>query len=373
MIKIPVSEPCLSKEELENVTKAVKSSWISSKGEFINKFEENFAHYCGTGYGVSTSNGTTALHLALKAIGVSQGDEVIIPTLTFVSTASTVKFCNATPVFVDSHPDYWCIDPRRIEDKITDRTKAIVPVHLYGHPCDMDVIMDIASDYNLYVVEDAAEAHGAEYKSKKVGGVGHIGCFSFYGNKIITTGEGGMCVTNDKDLAEKMSLLKNHGMNPDKRYWHDIVGFNYRMTNLQAAIGVAQLKKIDEFIKVKRKNAELYNRLLNDINGLILPPEMPWAKNVYWMYSVLIDAKFGFDIKKIQEKLLKKGIDTRPLFYPIHTMPPYKSNKDNKGFPISEKLSKIGISLPSSVTLKKKDINFICNSLRSVFNRRDNY
>ena len=261
-IKIPIAEPDIGQEEIRNVTEAVKSGWISSKGQFIKDLEEQFARYFNVNFGASTSNGTSALHLALDALGIKMGDEVIVPTLTFIASANVVKYTGARPVFVDSHPDYWCIDPEKIEEKITDRTKAIMPVHLYGHPCDMDPIVRIAKKHDLFIVEDCAEAHGAEYRGKKVGSFGIISCFSFYGNKIITTGEGGMCLTNDKELAEKIRILRDHGMSPEKRYWHDVVGFNYRMTNLQAAIGVAQLAKLDKFIEKKRKIARNLQRII---------------------------------------------------------------------------------------------------------------
>jgi len=362
MIKIPIAEPDLSNEELKNVIDAVKSGWISSQGEYVSKFEREFAEYCGAKYGISTFNGTTALHLALKAIGVENGDEVIVPDLTFIATANTVKYCNAKPVFVDSHPEYWCMDPEEIEKRITKKTKAIIPVHLYGHPCDMDAIIDIARNHDIYVIEDAAEAHGAEYKGKRVGSMGDIGCFSFYGNKIVTTGEGGMCTTNNEELAEKMNLLKNHGMDPERRYWYNTIGYNYRMTNLQAAVGVAQLNKIEKFIEIKRKNAELYNSLLEGIDGMTPPPEMPWAKNVYWMYSVLIDEeKFGIDRDKLMKELEKEGIETRPFFYPMHTLPPHLRNEK---YPVAEFLSKRGINLPSAVTLKREEVEYICQKIK---------
>lgn len=365
---IPVAEPSLSEEELKNVVEVVKSGWISSKGEYVTKFEKEFAKFIGTRYSQSTSSGTTALHLALKAIGIKKGDEVIVPTLTFIATANVVLYCNAKPVFVDSHPEYWCIDPEKIEKKITQRTKAIVPVHLYGHPCDMDPIMDLAKAHDLYVIEDAAEAHGAEYKGKKVGSIGDIGCFSFYGNKIITTGEGGMCTTNNEDLAKKIELLKNHGMNPQRRYWHEVVGFNYRMTNLQAAVGLAQLRKIDKFIETKRKNARFYNSLLQDIKGITLPPEMSWAKNVYWMYSILIENYDDRNRDTLLENLLEKGVETRPFFYPIHTMPIYKQSGE---FSIAEKLSQEGLNLPSGVTLQKADIEYISEIIKSTMKIRE--
>jgi len=365
---IPVAEPCLGEEELKNVIGAVKSGWISSKGKFIEEFEREFAKYCGVKYGVATANGTVALHLALKALGIGKNDEVILPTLTFVATANAVTYCNAKPVFVDSHPEYWCIDPEKIEEKITKNTRAIIVVHLYGHPCDMDWIMDIAEDKGLYVIEDCAEAHGAEYKGKKVGAFGDIVCFSFYGNKIITTGEGGMCLTNNEELAEKMRILSDHGMSKHKKYWHDIVGFNYRMTNLQAAIGVAQLRKLDEFIEKKRQIAKWYAEKLKELEekGLIkLHPEMPWAKCVYWMYSILIEDK----IKKISrdtlmKRLEEKGIETRPFFVPMHLLPMYSGSEKR---PVAEELARKGLNLPSSVNLEENAINLICDTINKIF------
>lgn len=365
-IKIPVAEPHLGKEELNNVTRAVRDGWISSKGEFIGKFENEFAKYCGMKYGIATSNGTVALHLALVALGIKKGDEVIVPTLTFVATANAVTYCGAKPVFADSHPDYWGIDPQETEKKITKKTKAIIPVHLYGHPCDMDPIMKIAKRHGLYLIEDCAEAHGAEYKGRKIGSFGDINCFSFFGNKIITTGEGGMCVTNNKKLAQKLRILRDHGMNPQKRYWHDVLGFNYRMTNLQAAIGLAQVKKIDVLIEGKRKLSRWYKEKLGDLekrNLISLHPEMPWAKCVYWMYSILIEDGFGINRNRLMSKLEKVGIETRPLFHPMHNLPFYKKRVH---FSIAEQLSRKGISLPSSVRLTRSDVNFISEEIKNA-------
>lgn len=362
---IPVLEPLLGEDELNNVIEAVKSSWISSQGKFIGEFEEGFANYHQVKHAIATSNGTTALHLALKSLGIGKGDEVIVPTLTFAATANAVLYCNAEPVFVDSHPEYWCMDPDNLEDKVTSRTKAIIPVHLYGHPCDMDPIMDVAEDHHLYVVEDAAEAHGALYKGKKVGTFGDISCYSFYGNKIITTGEGGMCITSDETLESKMRILRDHGMNTNRRYWHDVIGFNYRMTNLQAAIGVAQLQKLDQFIAKKRENASYYHRMLKDLrdDGLIsLHPEMPWAKCVYWIYCILIEDEFNLKRDGIINELMKKGIDTRPFFYPITIMKPYKK----VSLPHAEELSRKGLSLPSSLNLDFEDISKITDTLKKV-------
>ena len=364
--KIPVAEPLLGQEELELVADCVRSGWISSKGEYIGRFEEEFARYCGCKYGVAVHNGTVALHLALVALGVGPGDEVIMPDLTFIATANAVIYTGAKPVYVDVHPRYWCMDPEKVEERITDRTKAIIPVHLYGHPCDMDAIRDIAEDHGLYVVEDAAEAHGAEYKGRKVGSLSDVACFSFYGNKIITTGEGGMCVTDNEELAEKMRLLRNHGMDPNRRYWHIMVGFNYRMTNIQAAIGLAQLKKLDKFIEVKRRNARLYSSLLEDVKGIVLPPEEPWAKSVYWLYSILIEDDFGMSRDELMRFLEEHGVETRPFFNPIHIMPPYRTGES---FPVTERLARTGINLPSSVKLTEEEIEYVANLIREASKR----
>jgi len=358
--RMPVAEPDIGEEELKKVIEAVKSGWVSSKGPFIEEFEEKFAKYIGLKHGVATSNGTAALHLALTALNIKRGDEVIIPTLTFASVANAVIYTGAKPVFVDSHPDYWCINPNELEEKITENAKAIIPVHLYGHPCDMDPIMKIAKKHNLYVIEDCAEAHGAEYKGRRVGTFGDVACFSFYGNKIITTGEGGMCLANNDELAQKIRMLRDHGMSLEKRYWHEVIGFNYRMTNLQAALGVAQLERIDKFIERKREIAKFYNSLLKDVNGVILHPEMSWAKNVYWLYSILIDEeKFNLSRDQLMIRLAESGIETRRFFYPIHTMPPYKKYVGCDTFFVANKLSSMGINLPSSVRLTEEKIKEI--------------
>lgn len=362
-MRIPIAEPCIGGEELKNVIEAVKSGWISSKGKFIEEFEREFAKYCGVKYGVATANGTVALHLALKALGIGKGDEVIVPTLTFVATANAVTYCGAKPVFVDSRPEYWCIDPEKIEEKITPRTKAIIPVHLYGHPCDMDQIMEIARNYSLYVIEDAAEAHGAEYKSKKVGSFGDISCFSFYGNKMITTGEGGICLTNNEELAERMRNLRDHAMSKNRRYWHETIGFNYRMTNLQAAVGVAQLKKLDKFVEKRRQIAKWYAEELKELEGkglIRLHPEMEWAKCVYWMYSILVEDKARMSRDELMRKLENVRIETRPFFVPMHLLPMYNSGER---LPAAEELARKGINLPSSVTLNEINVFTIAKQI----------
>lgn len=365
MKKIPVYEPFIGSEELNNVLDAIKFGWIGSAGgKYLKEFEEEFAKYHGIKHAVPTSSGTAALHVTLKALGIKRGDEVIVPDLTFVATANVVTYCNAKPIFIDVHPEYWCIDPRKIEEKITKNTKAIIVVHLYGHPCYMNAIIDVAKEHDLYVIEDVAQAHGAEYKGKKVGTFGDVACFSFYGNKVITTGEGGICLTNNDELSEKIKLFINHGKSPLKHFWHEVIGFNYRMTNLQAAIGVAQLRKLDNFIKKKRQITRWYKEELKDLaedDLITLQPEMDWAKCIYWMFSVLIEDSFVISRDDLMKKLEGKGIETRPFFYPMHILPIYKSNER---FPISEELARKGINLPSSLSLKKKDIKYVCESIK---------
>jgi len=359
---IPVAEPYFDEQAVANVVQAVRTGWISSRGSFIPEFEEGFAGYCGAKYGVATSNGTCALHLALTVLGIGLGDEVIVPSLTFVATANAVRHARAKPVFVDSDPYYWCLDPEKLAAKITPNTKAIIPVHLYGHPCDMDAIADSARKHNLHVIEDAAQAHGAEYKGKKVGSFGEIACFSFYGNKMITTGEGGMCLTSDPELAERMKLLRGHAMSPTKKYWHDFVGFNYRMTNMQAGVGVAQLGKLDQFIEKKRAIARWYQDGLTELAGqgrIRLHPEVAWAKATYWMYCIVVEDGF-VSRDELARRLEEVGVETRPFFYPIHILPPYR---DGESLPVSEEIAARGINLPSGVGLTREDVEMIVRQI----------
>jgi perosamine synthetase len=362
---IPVCEPKLSGKELEYVTDCIKTNWISSKGKYITEFEEKFSKYCGAKYGIATCNGTTALHLALASLGIKPGDEVIIPTFTMIATANSVTYTGAKPVLVDSEPQTWNMDPAKIEEKITKRTKAIMVMHTYGHPCDMDPIIKMAKEHDLWVIEDAAEAHGAEYKGKRVGALGDAGCFSFYANKIITTGEGGMVVTNDEKIAEMSRLLRDQAFEP-KRFLHRYIGFNYRMTNLQAAIGVAQMGIVDESVETRRRNARFYNSLLKDVEGIALPPEASWAKNVYWMYTVLVENSFGTERDKLMAFLKEKGIDTRSAFYPIHIQPVYAKQYKGEKYPVAEKLGRKGVNLPSGNTLTKNQIRFIVETIASA-------
>ncbi|MGB8707623.1 MAG: DegT/DnrJ/EryC1/StrS family aminotransferase [Dehalococcoidia bacterium] len=365
---IPVCEPFLSGKELEYVTDCLKTNWISSQGKYVEQFEQSFAAYCGCEYGISTTSGTTALHLALASLGIGSGDEVIVPAFTMISTAFAIIYTGAKPVLVDAEPETWNIDVTKIEQKITRRTKAILPVHIYGHPCDMEPIMNIAQKYNLHVIEDAAEAHGAEYKGRKAGSIGHVGCFSFYANKIITTGEGGMVVTSDKAIAERARALKDLAFSRQRRFLHTDVGFNYRMTNIQAAIGLAQFEKIDQYVDMRRKNAYLYNDLLKYTPGITLPPEKEWAKNAYWMYSILIDDKFGIGRDELMDELRKKGIDTRTFFIPMHQQPVFQNMGlfNGESYPVAEYLGERGLYLPSSSGLTEKQIEQVCQAIGKI-------
>jgi perosamine synthetase len=363
---IPIAMPVLGNKELEYVSEAIRTGWISSQGRYVAEFEELFSHYCGVRYGIAVTSGTAALHLALAVLGIGSGDEVIIPPLTHIACANMVTLTGAKPVLVDCTWDTWGIDPNRVEEKITSRTKAIMVVHLYGHPVDMDPILEIADKYGLYVIEDAAEAHGAEYKGRRVGSLGHIGCFSFYANKIITTGEGGMIVTDDPALAAKARKLRDQAYESERRFWHRELGFNYRMTNVQAAIGVAQMERIDEFINIRRRNARLFNELLGEVTGITLPPEASWAKNVYWMYSILVNDDFGMSRDQLAAYLKEQGIDTRPFFYPIHLQPLYEHQFRGENYPVAEELSKRGMNLPSGNNLTEAQVRRIADAIKSA-------
>lgn len=350
-LRIPVALPDLKGKEFEYLTDAFLSTWISSTGKYIDIFENKFASFCNTNYGVAVSNGSVALQLALEALGIGNGDEVIVPDLTFAATINPVLHVNATPVIVDIEEGSWCIDPKEIEKAITPNTKAIIAVHIYGQVCDMNSIMQIAKKNKLYVIEDCAEAHGASYNEKKVGSIGDIGCFSFFANKVITTGEGGMCTTNNKDLDKLMRVLRDHGMNKEKRYWHDLVGHNFRMTNLQASIGVAQTERIEQIL-LERKNIEdSYKKELREVKELVFQPNnLPNRNKVTWFVSILLLKNRDLVI----DKLKVEGIDARPFFYPLSIMPIYKSYVFSSQK--SQEISKLGINLPTNNMINKSVI-----------------
>jgi perosamine synthetase len=363
---IPVFAPWLSENVRRYVLDCVDSGWISSLGHYVQRFERDFATFCEARAGVATSNGTTALHLCLVTLGIGPGDEVLVPDLTFVSTANVVRYTGATPVLVDAERGTWGMDPADARRKVTSRTRAIIPVHLYGHPVDMAPLLALAAEHGLDVVEDAAEAHGARYRGRRVGALGRIGAFSFYGNKIITTGEGGIVVTNDPALAERASFLRDHAMDPQRRYYHPEIGFNYRMTNVQAAIGCAQLEQADAILARRKEIAAAYEAGLAGVPGLTPPPAQPWAENVYWMYSVLVEPAFGLDREEVRAGLRERGIDSRPFFVPLHELPPYR--QDPPG-PVSSVLAAKGINLPSGTGLRPEEIAQVCRALRELARR----
>lgn len=366
--RIPVCSPEIREKEVEYVAQCVRSGWISSIGECVTAFEEKFARYCGCKFGVATNSGTSALHLALASLDLKRGDEVIIPTFTMIATPNAVTYTGAKPVLVDAEPDTWNMDVSELEEKISRRTKAIIPVHTYGHPVDMNPLLEIAKEHDLYVIEDAAEAHGAEYFGKRTGGLGDIGCFSFYANKIITTGEGGMLVTDNREVAEKAKWLEAHAFGRHGRhFYHEALGFNYRMSALQASLGLAQLERIDEFVSRRRSNAKLYNSLLSSLEHRVtLPPEASWAKNVYWMYSILIEEGFGLSRNELMEKLGQQGIETRTFFYPIHVQPIYAALFDPIGYPVAASLSEKGVNLPSGNSLTPSEIEQVCECIMEL-------
>ncbi|MDQ3634971.1 MAG: DegT/DnrJ/EryC1/StrS family aminotransferase [Acidobacteriota bacterium] len=361
---IPVANTAFIGNEKKYVDDCMESGWISSAGKYVELFENNFAEFCNVRHAIACCNGTVALHLALLALGVQTGDEVIIPTLTFVATPNSVTYCGAKPVFVDSESETWNLDPKQVEAKITPRTKGIIAVHLYGHPARMNELQDIAQRHNLFLLEDAAEAHGAICNEKVVGSIGNAAAFSFYANKIITTGEGGMVVTDDEELAARARLLRGQGMDLNRRYWHPIIGYNYRMMNLPAAIGLAQLEKIQQQIELRKNIAELYRERLGEMPGIIFQPEQVWAKHVYWMFSIVLQTEFWQNRDAVIEILAEQGIETRPLFYPAHSMPPYIDSVSGETFPVAENLSRNGLSLPTWAGLTESQIDFVCDNLK---------
>jgi perosamine synthetase len=360
---IPISRPALMGNELKYVTDCVEQGWISSLGEYVQRFEESFAKFCGSEHAVSCSNGTTALHLALLALGVEPHDEVIVPTLTYVATANAVVYCNATPVFVDAEPETWNMDPAQIEALITSRTKGIIVVHLFGHPVDMNPIMQIARRHGLFVLEDAAEAHGAEYKGRRVGSIGDAATFSFFGNKIITTGEGGMITTNNGALADEVRRLKNHGMDPQRKYWFPTVGYNYRLTNVASAIGLAQVEKIDWHLEQRQLIASWYKEFLSGVPGLTWQAEKEWSRHVWWLFTVVIDKEIQVGRFDVLAQLKARGVEGRQIVYPITQLPPYRDHARQGRFRVADHIVDRGIHLPTWSGLSREEVNHVCVSL----------
>ncbi|MEA5009348.1 LegC family aminotransferase [Clostridium tyrobutyricum] len=364
---IPLCVPEVRGNEWKYVKECLDTNWVSSAGAFVDRFEDRFAKYMNVKSAVVTMNGTSALELALRTLNIGIGDEVIVSSMTFISPVNTIKYVGAEPVFVDVCRDTWVMDADKVEDLITPKTKAIMPVHIYGHPVDMDKIMEIADKHNLYVIEDATESLASEYNNKKVGSVGHIGCFSFNGNKLITTGAGGMLVTDDQNLGERAKYLSTQTKTvlPNGSFYHEEIGYNFRMPNLLAAMGCAQLENIDDYSIAKRNNAVLYNKLLCDVKGITLPAERKDVKNIYWLYSILVEDEYDISRDKLILKLKKNGIQSRPFFMPVHDMPPYKECRTGD-MSVTDDIVKRGINLPSSVGLTEDEIKQVCDVIKSI-------
>jgi perosamine synthetase len=364
---IPVNEPLLNGNELKYVSECVTTGWVSSAGKFISEFEQKWANYCGMKHGISVCNGTVALELAVEILNLPKGSEIILPSFTIISCAQAITKAGCVPVVVDCEPDTWCMDPEQVRAAVTSKTRAIMPVHIYGHPVDMDPILNISKRHNLIVIEDAAEVHGAEYKGRKCGSIGDLSCFSFFANKIITTGEGGMILTDNDVWAENLRFYRNLCFQQKQRFLHDEIGHNYRFTNIQAALGLAQIEQIEQFVVRKREMAEKYKEGLSGL-PLQLPIEKPWAKNVYWMYGVVLDEARGFDAKGFAQELAKHNIQTRPFFLGIHEQPVYKKMQLFKGIklPVTEKIARHGVYIPSGQAITDEQIAAVIEGLRKT-------
>jgi perosamine synthetase len=362
---IPVAAPVFAGNEKSYVLDCMDSTWISSNGKYIPRFEAALADFCQVKHAISCSNGTTALHLALLALGVKPGDEIIVPTLTFVATANAVTYCGARPVFVDSESQTWNIDPALIEAKITSATKGIIAVHLYGQPADMDSILAITRKHSLFVIEDAAEAHGARYHGQPVGSIGLASTLSFYGNKILTTGEGGAVLTSDEKLANSARLLRDQAVDSQRRYWFSTIGYNYRMTNIEAAIGLAQLEKAGWHMQRRLECAAWYREDLGGVPGLIFQSEQPSSQHAFWMVTVLLKERSRATRDEMMSRLLDDGIETRPVFFPVHSLPPYRDATRQDVFPVADRIARQGISLPTWAGLTREDVRFVAERVRA--------
>lgn len=366
MDRITMASPIFNGKEKEYLNDCIDTGWISANGPYVQRFETEFADYCNTKYALACSNGTVTLHLILKAVGIGPGDEVIMPALTYIATANTVRYCGAAPVFVDCLPDSWNIDPVAVEKAITKHTKAIMPVHLYGLSADMTALRQIGEKHSIPIIEDAAEAHGAVWDGRRVGSIGIAGSFSFFGNKIITTGEGGMIVTNNEALYQKMKILRSQGMDPRRRYWHEMIGYNYRMTNMQAAVGVAQLENIEWHLQQRQRVAAEYRKAFQgplaeyvDIQKVTSP-----ENHVYWMMSIILKDRVTKSRDCVMDEMELRGIEMRPLFYPVYQMPPYLEY--GTSCPIAERLSSRGINLPTHAGLNEEKISFITSCIYDI-------
>ena len=372
---IPVSEPQLVGRELAYVEECIRTGWVSSAGRFIGAFESSWAEYCGRAHGIAVANGTVALQLAVAALELEPGAEVIIPTFTIISCAMAVVYAGGIPVLIDADPDTWTMDVGQVAGKITSRTRAIMPVHIYGHPVDMDPLLDLAERHGLAVIEDAAEAHGTQYQTgrgtdpgwRRCGSFGALSCFSFYANKLVTTGEGGMVLTDDPRLAERARMLRNLAFTPERRFLHQELGFNFRMTNIQAAIGLAQVERIDATVERKREIGRRYTENLRGLAGVRLPVEKSWARSVWWMFGIVLDDATGLEASQLATRLTKRGVETRPFFLGMHDQPALQRRGwfAGESYPVADRLAKQGLYLPSGVGLTDEQVDEVCAALRA--------
>lgn len=360
---IPVAAPDLSGREEAYLLDAFRSTRISSSGPYLERFEALFADLCGTRSALAVVNGTAALHLALLGLDAGPGDEVLVPSLSYIATANAVRYVGAEPVFVDIDPATWCLDPDLVRDAVTPRTRGIIAVHLYGHPADMDALNAVAAEHGLWVVEDAAEAHGARYRGRPTGGLADIATFSFYGNKLITCGEGGAVALNDPARLARLRMLRGQGMDPDRRYYFPIIGHNFRMTNLSAALLCAQLERFGEIAARRRRIFEGYRRRLEGVPGIGFQPVAEWAEPAPWLFCITVDPdRFGIDRDELMAVLADRDIETRPFFIPIHTLPPYRDRAADRGceLPVTDRVAAAGMNLPTYHGLTAGDLDRIC-------------
>ena len=369
MMKVPVNEPLLNGNEKKYLCECIDTGWISSEGPFVKQFEEKISQMAGRKYGIAVSNGTTALETAVRALGISEGDEVIMPTFTIISCAMAIVKLGAKPILVDCYRDTFNMKVEDIEAKITDKTKAIMIVHLYGLPVLVDEILYIANKHNLAVIEDAAEMHGQTYKGRPCGSFGDVSIFSFYPNKHITTGEGGMVVTNSEEIAEKSRMIRNLCFRKDVRYVHDEISDNYRFTNLQAAVGLAQIERLDEFVAIKRKMGNYYTEQLAGVEGISLPiASTDYAENIYWVYPLVIDEDIDMDNKTMQTKLAEQGVGARTFFWCMHEQPVFVKKRmyDGENYPNAEYIARKGLYIPSGLALTKEQMDYVIDVVKSI-------
>ena len=365
---IRVNEPLLTEDDYASVTEALRSGWISGAGPHIEAFESRWAAYCGRRHGVALVNGTVALQVAVELLDLQPGDEVIMPTFTIISCALPVVLANATPVLVDSDPRTWTMNVQQVEARITPMTRAIMVVHVYGHPVDMDPILELAQKYGIAVIEDAAEAHGAEYRGRRAGSFGDASCFSFYANKLVTTGEGGMLLLDDDVLAERARRMRNLGFGPGRRFLHDELGFNYRLTNLQAALALPQIDRIHEIVARKRRMGQAYTDRLSGVAGLELQLQQPWARGVYWMFGLVVRESTGLDAAELARRLAQRGVETRPFFVGMHEQPVLRKRGlfAGEAYPVAERIARQGLYLPSGLNLEEGTIDRVCHAVCEV-------